>query len=341
MSWRRALIVLAMLAALVMAPSSVLAAKPNELLSASTVPTSGTVSTLFLLSVRYVSDAGNPATAVTATVAGQTILMANTSGTALDGTWTAVTLLPAGTWTVIYTAVVAKGPVPTLKGGTVTVAGSQPTPASPGSTSPSSLAPEFNGATESIAPNPVASARASVGEGAPSRGAQPSAPTSNTSPGAMPVSSAGVGANPSADNAGVQPLATPDGAAAPSGRGDLPSGGGGAAAGSEDPMSPDLLNMFLLFGVVGVAAVALFGVGWIALTGRRNDPDASMADAGISADPAVRAIPTVEQRAIRRARLNQSNDPILAALGLPENDPPPPADELEGRRPRGKKRTER
>jgi hypothetical protein len=318
MSWRRASTVLAMLAALVMAPSSVSAAKPNELLSASVVPTSGTVSTPFVLSVRYVSEAGNPATAVTATVAAQTILMANTSGTALDGTWTAVTQLPAGSWTVTYTAVVAKGPVPTVRSGTISVA-------------------------QSSAPNPVESAGASSREPSPSRGAQPSAPTSNTSPGAEPVSSAGAVANPSADNGGVEPLATPDGAAGPAGRGAVPSGGGGGAtAGSDDPSSPDLLNMVLLLGIVGVAAVALVGVGWIAITGRRNDPEASLADARIGADPAVRAIPTVEQRAIRRARLNQSNDPILAALGLPDNDPPPPAaDELEGRRPRGKKRAER
>jgi hypothetical protein len=103
-------------------------------------------------------------------------------------------------------------------------------------------------------------------------------------------------------------------------------------------MKPDLLDTVLLFGIVGVAAVALVGVGWIVITGRRNDQE--LADAGIGTDPAVSAIPTVEQRAIRRARLNQSSDPILAALGLPDTDPPPPA-KLEGRRPRGKKRTER
>jgi hypothetical protein len=268
--------------------------------------------------------------------------MANTSGTALDGTWTAVTQLPAGSWTVTYTAVVAKGPVPTVRSGTISVAGTEPTSSSPGS-SPSNVASGSGGGTQSSAPNPVESAGASSREPSPSRGAQPSAPTSNTSPGAEPVSSAGAVANPSADNGGVEPLATPDGAAGPAGRGAVPSGGGGGAtAGSDDPSSPDLLNMVLLLGIVGVAAVALVGVGWIAITGRRNDPEASLADAGIGADPAIRAIPTVEQRAIRRARLNQSNDPILAALGLPDNDPPPPAaDELEGRRPRGKKRAER
>ena len=66
----------------------------------------------------------------------------------------------------------------------------------------------------------------------------------------------------------------------------------------------------------------MLGVGWLLVTGRQREAESSAADAGSALDPAVTAIPTVEQRALRRARLSRANDPILAALGLPEDDAP-------------------
>lgn len=343
MSWRRASTVLAMLAALMMAPSSMSAAKPNELTAPSVLPTSGSTTTTFVLSVRYRSEAGNPASTVTATVAGQTMLMAITSGTTVDGTWTASTQLPAGSWTVQYSAVVAKGPVPTVESGTVTVAGNQPSPPGPGGGTPSNAASEPDAPTATAVPNPAESASPSSVEAAPSGGAQSSAPASNPSPGAAAASpgsggGGGGGGGNSSGGRGARAPASAAGDPAPGGSHDLPDGGVIPAAG--DPMDQGLLDTVLLFGIVGVAAVALVGVAWIMVTSRRNDPEASLADAGASSDPSVKAIATAEQRAMRRARLNQSSDPILAALGLPDTDPPP-ARELEGRLPRGSKRDKR
>ena len=344
MSRRRASTILAVLAALMMAPSSVSAAKPNELTAASVQPTSGSTATTFVLSVRYRSGAGNPASAVTATVAGQTLIMGINSGTSVDGIWTATTQLPVGSWTVTYSAEVAKGPTPTVGGGTVTVTANQPSPSGPVGSTPSSAASEPDVPVGTPLPNPAQSASPRPVAGAPSGAAQPSTPASNASPGAAPASSGGSsgsggsegrgGGGGNSSGGGAQPLASAAGAPAPSGRQGLPGRG---TAGPDGPMHQGLLDAVLLFGIVGVAAVALVGVGWILVTGRRNEPDASPADAGTAADPGVRAIPTVEQRAIRRARLNQSNDPILAALGLPETDPPP-ARESEGRLPRSGKR---
>ena len=66
MSRRRVSVLVAILAALVWAPSSVFAAAPNQLSQASVTPASGGTSTVFVVTVRYRSTAGNPATAVTA-----------------------------------------------------------------------------------------------------------------------------------------------------------------------------------------------------------------------------------------------------------------------------------
>ena len=344
MSRRRASTILAVLAALMMAPSSVSAAKPNELTAASVQPTSGSTATTFVLSVRYRSGAGNPASAVTATVAGRTLLMGIISGTSVDGIWTVTTQLPVGSWTVTYSAEVAKGPTPTVGGGTVTVTANQPSPSGPVGSTPSSAASEPDVPVATPLPNPAQSASPRTVAGVPSGAAQPSTPASNASPGAAPPSSGGSGGGRgggggnASGGGGAQPLASAAGAPAPSGRDGLPGGG---TAGMDDPMNQGLLDAVLLFGIVGVAAVALIGVGWIVVTGHRNEPDASLADVGAAADPGVRAIPTVEQRAMRRARLNQTNDPILAALGLPDTDPPQAVRESEGRLPRSGKRAKR
>ncbi len=65
MSRRRVTVMVAILAALVGAPSSVFGAHPNQLSQASVTPASGGTSTLFVVTVRYRSPR-NPATAVTA-----------------------------------------------------------------------------------------------------------------------------------------------------------------------------------------------------------------------------------------------------------------------------------
>lgn len=81
--------------------------------------------------------------------------------------------------------------------------------------------------------------------------------------------------------------------------------------------------MVLLFGIAGVAGVALLGAAWIIIASRRDQEEPSLVVIA-SVDPAIPVIPTVEQRAMRRARLRPSDDPILAALGLNDEEPLPP-----------------
>jgi hypothetical protein len=69
--------------------------------------------------------------------------------------------------------------------------------------------------------------------------------------------------------------------------------------------------------------VALLGAAWIIIATRRDRTEPSVVVAP-SDDPGLRAVPTVEQRAARRARLRPSDDPILAALGLNDEEPPTP-----------------
>jgi hypothetical protein len=316
MRWRRASTILAMLAALLGAPSLVSAAAPNQLTQPSLQPIAGTTETPFVLSVAYRSEAGNPASAVTANVAGRTISMSIVAGTHVDGSWRATTLLPLGSWTVTFNAV-AKGNDPQISGGMITVSGPQPTPSGPGGSTPDA-ASEPASPAQTAAPDPVATAAPSSGGAAPSRGAQPTAPASNASPAPAP-GIPGAGTRPSGGNGGAEPSASaavvvpaPDDSQTPSQR--------GATGVIDGPSSSDPLNAILLFGFAGVAAVAMIGVGWLLVTGRQRDAESSAADAGSTVDPAIKAIPTVEQRALRRARISRANDPILAALGLPENE---------------------
>jgi hypothetical protein len=101
--------------------------------------------------------------------------------------------------------------------------------------------------------------------------------------------------------------------------------------------------MALLVGTVAVAALALLVAGWIAIGGARPGEEEAVAETRTTGgDPAVAAIATVERRAMRRARLRASDDPILAALGLSEADPAAePAPDLEGRLPRRTQRVNR
>jgi len=318
MPWRRASTILAVLAALTVAPSSVFAAAPNQLTQPSLQPNVGTTETAFVLSVVYRSEAGNPASAVTATVAGKTVSMSMVAGTSVDGSWTATTLLPVGSWKVTYTAV-AKGPDPRISGGVITVADPQPTPSGSGGSTPDAASEPASPAA-TAAPDPVETAAPSSGGAAPSRGAQPTAPASNASPAPAP-GIPGAGERPSGGNGGAEPSASAAVVVPAPGDSEAPTEGGATGV-IDGPASSDPLDAILLFGFAGVAAVAMLGVGWLLVTGRQRDAEPSPADAGSALDPAIRAIPTVEQRALRRARISGADDPILAALGLPENEAP-------------------
>jgi hypothetical protein len=85
------------------------------------------------------------------------------------------------------------------------------------------------------------------------------------------------------------------------------------------------LGLFVLLGTLGIGAVALAGSGWVVVAGRR-DRRLAVAPMGTKpSDPGVIAAAIVERRAMRRARLRSSDDPILAAMGLPDEDAMPGA----------------
>jgi hypothetical protein len=316
---RHAVMVLAMLAALVMAPSSAFAAA-NELRNPAVSPPEGTTVTVFVTSVGYHSSAGNPADGVTATVAGRTVTLSLTSGSAVDGIWTGTTTLPAGSWMVAFRASASRGPNPSGSIGPVTVA--QVPPPSPAGSQPSGDTADPGDGSTTAEPKPKSSAKPSH--------MQPAAPVSSSatpSDGAAPAASdtadpgrAGPGnAAPHRRSIVASASSSPAGAAAS----DEPTAGedeeGDQAAGGE------LLNMVLLLGFAGVAAVAMLGAAWIILVSRRDRPEPSVAVAA-AVEPTVPGLSTVEQRAMRRARLRPSDDPILAALGLSDEEPPSPGD---------------
>jgi hypothetical protein len=317
MTWRRLALVLAMMTVPLMAPSSAFGAAPNRLLDGAVTPGIGQVSTPFILSVHYRSSAGNAADAVTATAGPTTVSLSLTAGNAIDGTWSAVSLLPAGSWDVVFRAAAANGPDPTLRVGPVAVlTAQQSASATPIGSQPAYVAPPDSGGTSSAGPQPAGTQPAGASSSpataprattAPSHGAAP-APTAAqaapTRPGRRPGGRRSAVAEPSHSvNAG--PLASP---AAPKG----------------DAMPPssewDPLGTVMLLGLTGVAAIALLGAAWLILTTRRQRPR-EIVGPTTPTDSVSRAIATIERRALRRARLGPSNDPILAAMGLPDEAP--------------------
>jgi hypothetical protein len=343
MSPRRAVTVLAMLAALVMAPSSLFAAAPNELRSPAITPLAGTTATLFELSVGYSGD--DPANAVTATVAGKTVALRLSSGSSRDGTWTEGTLLPVGSWMVTFRANASQGrdPKPLIFGPIIVSPGVTQPPSTPITSQPSD-GTEPGETSPTVEPKPRGSA-------APSSSGNPAQAGASTEPsgGAAAAASKGPSASepkhgeaPRDRTAGARGSSSPDGGAAPAqptASAGTDTGGGSQAVGRE------LAGMVLLFGIGGVAAVALLGAAWILIATRRDRAEPSVA-ALPTLDPAVPAtspLPSVERRARRRARLRPSDDPILAALGLhDEQQPLPDEDSGEaGGRPRRFRRAAR
>jgi hypothetical protein len=339
---RRAALVLAILAALVGAPSSLLAAPPNQLSSPAASPTSGGVLTTFVLSVRYTSTGGNPARAVVAETGPLSVELSLVSGTAADGLWRGSTLLPAGTWTITFRAVVDQGPQPSLAGPTLNVAPAPaPTPPPSGpqvrpvtieaqSTSTPETNPQATPQSASLTPDarPGGSAEVSAAPEQPSTNGE--APTLPPAGGvdarpAPATSSVRGGAEtdtePSPATGGNPTDGAPRASAGGSPRaGDVP-GGGLVEADRGDPAAADLL--LLLGVVVSVAAVTLLGTGWM-LTGRgRDEPERASALSGRgrrSAAAARRAAGIEERRQRRRALRLPGHDPVLAALGLDIDD---------------------
>jgi hypothetical protein len=339
---RRGLLVLAVIAALLGAPQ-VASAAANALRSPSATPTSGTTETVFLLGVDY--DGQFPATGVTAVVGTRALAMSLVAGSAFSGTWRAATTLPAGTWPVLYSAVVLQGNAPSLSGLTLTVYAAATEPATPVPTSASNPrteaggeAPTSGGGGSTPAPAPAQAPAASAPAPSPDPAPPPPAAPGNRDPSPAgeaapgePIEAAAPSAAPApAGDDGVQPEPKPAGEAAstPSGA----PGTAGAAGTAEPPRDgvmagthaprpadeaagpvpedDDLLGSALLLGLSGLAATALVGSAFLVVGRRRRTAEAP--DAPVTADARVTA--RRARRVARAARLD--DDPILASLGI-------------------------
>jgi hypothetical protein len=260
---------------------------------------------------------------VTATVAGKTVTLQLTSGSTVDGMWAGSTILPVGSWMVTFQANTSKGADPTATLGPISVSlGVTQPPSSPGQ--PATDTPEPGDTSTTAEPKPQHSAEQSSGGGAPAAGTGTG--TGEPSGGAAAAASEAPG--PATHRPARHPRPTgqhssssPNSGAAPVQPTATASTGAGQAVGRE------LVGMVLLFGIGGVAAVALLGAAWIIISARRDRAQPSVValptlDPRIPATP---ALPSAERRALRRAQLPPSDDPILAALGL--HDERPPTDE--------------
>ena len=212
---RRGLLVLAVVAALLGAPQ-VASAGANALGSPSATPTTGTTETVFVLRISY--DGEFPATGVTALVGTRVLAMSLVAGSASSGTWSAATTLPAGTWPVLYTAVVLQGNAPSLSGLTLTVRGATTPPSTPVPTSASKPRSEAGGETPTSgssgptpAPPPAQAPAASAPGPSPNAAPPPPAATEDRDP------------SPAGEAAPEQPIEAPVPSAAPA-----PVGGDGA-----------------------------------------------------------------------------------------------------------------
>ncbi len=105
---------------------------------------------------------------------------------------------------------------------------------------------------------------------------------------------------------------------------------GRTTSGTDDDATPatdGLLNMVLLVGLSGVAAVALIGVA-VMLAGRRRDHDdeaavpaaASFAARATTSSPDATPDAVLERRMLRQSRVRMTDDPIVAALGIGNDD---------------------
>lgn len=332
----RRLAALALVAALCGAPSPASAAG-NALSAASVSPHVGTTTTVFAFAVRY--DGKFAATSVTADVAGQTIPMSLTAGDGLAGLWAAAASLPAGSWTVTFTASAELGNPPMLAGPTITVLGptvpasayasatAEPNSETPrggndtGRAEPATEAPAGPPASgpvtapeQSAAVPTEAPAAADVAPAAP---APPAASSKVSTPANGPAAAPAPG---DAGPTGTEPQQVTTGGGVPGSQATLAAAPVGPepsqpAAGTE-PDEERLVDTVLLVGLAGVATVALLGTAFLlARRGRRDEREAA-------ATAMARTAATLERRTVRRAKVRLADDPIVAALGV-GNDAPP------------------
>lgn len=338
----RGFIVLAVVAALWGAPPSVSAAV-NELTSPEVTPSTGGATTTFTFRVRY--EGGFQANSVGVTVAGLTVPMTLASGSRTAGWWRGSSPLPIGAWSTIFHASVVQGPAPMLAGPIVVVASAVPSPtsSSPSGPSPGGATPEsapaddLDGATAppaAPAPSPEEAAATDAAAASPA----PAAPDPDPAP-------ASSGAVAPSDGGGVNAPGPGGADGSPAGGGGTGTGGGsgdgeppqenGAPASPTSP-SPatgvdpalvqpasdtdeppedrararEMVSDLLLFGLAGVASVAIIGT-LLLVAGRRREPEGATAVGSPSA-----ADGALLRRVARSGRAQAADDPIIAALGV-------------------------
>jgi len=258
-------------------PAQTWAAQPNQLVAPSVSPRVGTPATTFVFSVTY--EGRDPASAVVAIVAGQTVGLALVSGTTTSGTFRGESQLPAGIWTVTFMADAARGNDPTADGGTTQVDAPTPIPTPiPAPTAPPAVAtpaptppPAGPIAPAPATPTPLP---AQINSQSPTDGV--SAPGSSTAP--VPSSQE--------EHAG-----TPGGAVFSS----LPSAAPGAVGSirPEADAATDTVLPIMLGGLGVIAVVAASGLLLGARGRRRQQPEA----AALSATEAGLIAPTDKEKA--------------------------------------------
>lgn len=348
----RSLTVLAMLAALVGAPPSASAAT-NLLHAPGATPTVGTVDTTFRLHVEYRGTF--PAASVEAHLAALSVPMTLVAGSPSDGAWEASVMLAPGTWPLTFVATAERGNDPTLAGPVITVTESAAVPTvpllAPATTepgdpgSPDREIDDVDGADDSrtpgtASPDLMPDETAAPGDGpsdspdgtvAPSGGAS-EAPATASSP------SGGTGGGERDDGDGAALAGDGEGRTNAGDASPEPSSGSGptgpagsgvaqpriAAPGGDadddgepramtDEIVTNAARLTAAWAAALLAVVALI-IGLV-VRRRRRPAETEAMSAAASADAILR------RRALRRARRPMADDPIIASLGLDENEP--------------------
>ncbi len=331
----RGVVVLAVVAALIGAPSTASAAA-NTLHAPVISPTIGSPTTTFTLRVSYAGH--HAAERVDAAVANRSLALTRVSGTPEAGTWQASTTLPSGTWPVTFTATTDRGNSPVLAAGSVVVGGvaaplptSGPTPKlAPPAPTPQSVGPFPPPESPPADPAPAWTPAPPSG----SAGAAPAEPTAAPDPIArkpVPSSSADVTDEPSdapaADGgdptsgphpsvgADATPISVPGSSGEPRGNSapvHMTSTTGGEPAMTDELVS-DAVGILAMWGVLlGVASALML------LFAMRRRNRATPEPAAMSLADETSAL--LQRRALRRARTVIPDDPIVASLGLDESE---------------------
>lgn len=321
-----ALLVLAMVAVLCGAPSPASAAGQNSLTDASASPGSGTTLTPFTFTVRYTG--GFPAVSVRLDVAGITVPMLLREGTLTDGTWTATTVLPAGTWPTAFIAVATQGKDPSTAGPTVSVSSAvgpsaleaTARPAHPGGSPASDPAGEPSGGGGGAKSTPAPAAPAADPTAAIDRA--PAAPgeaplPDDVGPAVSPVSAPGDA--PDATDAARAPSSAPDALTTAGSHAAVAAEGTAHATEPAGAVGGSSGVVELVAGIVAAAALGTFGLFLLLAARRRRSPAAELPrSAAAERATADRVDAALHRRMLRRARIQLDEEPVLAA------DEPPP-----------------